>query len=84
MHQKLPIDTFEKIFIFLKEFELSPQLAYRSISYAIFIYILKVKEDILKFTFEDFVDFLIRVAEVGSKRILSEEFSQTNKIISAV
>ena len=71
MHQKLPIDTFEKIFVFLKEFELSPQLVYRSIAYAIFVYILRIKEETLKFTFEDFVDFLIRVSEVGSKRILS-------------
>ncbi len=51
MHQKLPMDTFEKLFIFLKDFELSPQLVYRSIAYAIFVFILRIKEDILKFTF---------------------------------
>ena len=43
MHQKTPLDTYEQIYIFLKDFELAPQIVYRGLCYAIFLYLLKSK-----------------------------------------
>ncbi len=43
MHQKSPADTFESFYKFLKDFEISPQLIYKSICYVTFVTLLAKK-----------------------------------------
>lgn len=68
MHQKDPESTFERVHEFLKDFEISPQLASKSLCFIIFEHILNEKEDTNKFQMEDLKKILIFISEIYYKK----------------
>ncbi len=70
MHQKCPSDTFESFYKFLKDFEISPQLIYKSICYVTFITLLMRKTQGSKnqFDIETFIKMVLLLNEIITRK----------------
>lgn len=81
MHQKDEADTFDRICVFLKDFEVSPQLIYKSICYVVFLHVIRSKEDKHRFQIDDLKYLLIYVAELLGRREFGDSLCQLSKLI---
>ena len=81
MHQKNPEQTFEHLHTFLTEFEISPKLIYKAMTYLVFFYLVKTKDNPRKYGLEDFKNILICIAELYWRKIDSKENSQEEKVL---
>lgn len=77
MHQKNPEQTFEHVHVFLTEFEISPKLVYKAMTYLIFFYLLRTKgQNSTRYEVDDFKRLLIYIAEVYWRRIETDDRGQ--------
>jgi hypothetical protein len=79
MHQKSPEQTFEQLHVFLSEFEVSPKLVYKAMTYLIFLYLLRAR-DSHGYDLDDFKKMLIFIAEIYWRRVEGEDRGQEQKI----
>ena len=79
-HSKDILQIFEDFTLFLKDFEICPQLISKSMSFIVFISLVRDEEQASAFNYPDFVRSLLLIAEVSQRKLSLSEKSSSYKI----
>ena len=79
-HAKDPYQIFENFSTLLKECELSPQLINKSMTYILYLHLIRNQEDNDVFNYFDFVTALILIAEVSERKVPNESLSDVGRV----
>lgn len=80
MHQKDPEQTFEQLYIFLTDFEISPKLVYKAMTYLAFYFQVKATQT-KAWSIHNLQQLLVCYAELYWKRVEGVEASQETKVV---
>ena len=79
MHQKEPEHTFEQFHLFLSEFDISPKLVYKAMTYLAFYYQLEISRSKV-WALHNLQELIVCFAELYWKKIEDRECSQEEKV----